>query len=68
MLWVLSLSDQLSHTRFSFYCIHFSFREKKAKTESFQLKMNEIRNLSKIVKNHPSTTLEVYETLIDLHQ
>ncbi|EEQ07909.1 hypothetical protein yberc0001_2110 [Yersinia bercovieri ATCC 43970] len=30
--------------------------------------MNEIRNLSKNVKNHPSTTLEVYETLIDLHQ
>ncbi|EEQ02821.1 hypothetical protein yrohd0001_13030 [Yersinia rohdei ATCC 43380] len=30
--------------------------------------MNEIRDLSKNVKNQQSTTLEVYEKLIDLHQ
>ncbi|PHY84496.1 hypothetical protein CS370_26830 (plasmid) [Serratia marcescens] len=37
-------------------------------TDSLQLKMNKIRNLSKNVKNHPYTTLEVYESVIDLHQ
>ena len=46
----------------------FLFRHLKSKTETFQLKMNEIRNLSKNVKNHPSTTLEVYGKQIDLHQ
>ncbi|ADV96868.1 hypothetical protein YPPY66_0370 [Yersinia pestis PY-66] len=30
--------------------------------------MNKIHNLSKKLKNHLSTTLEVYEKQIDLHQ
>ncbi|ASL85949.1 hypothetical protein FG170_24170 [Serratia marcescens] len=37
-------------------------------TDSLQLKMNKIRNLSKNVKNHLYTTLEVYGSVIDLHQ
>ncbi len=37
-------------------------------TDSLQLKVNKIRNLSKNVKNHPYTTLEVYKGVIDLHQ
>jgi hypothetical protein len=37
-------------------------------TDSLQLKVNKIRNLSKIVKNHLYTTLEVYKSVIDLHQ
>ncbi|TXE54642.1 hypothetical protein FOT58_24350 [Serratia nematodiphila] len=37
-------------------------------TDSLQLKVNKIRNLSKIVKNHLYTTLEVYKGVIDLHQ
>ncbi|AYZ30656.1 hypothetical protein EGY12_05875 [Serratia sp. FDAARGOS_506] len=37
-------------------------------TDSLQLKVNKIRNLSKNVKNHLYTTLEVYKGVIDLHQ
>lgn len=41
---------------------------KTAKTETIQLNMNKIHNLSKTVKNQQSTTLEVYGEQIDLHQ